>query len=73
MMAATKKLMRHEQAGRILESGISPINKVQKLVSLGYEEEMADIMVSGTQVGPAQSMYYEQLPAPDYADDLDPR
>lgn len=60
---------RRKWAVQILASDTAPIEKVRKLVALGYDEEDADTMVSGAQAGPAQSMYYEQLPRPDYPAD----
>ena len=68
-MAVVRQARRRQWAAQILDSGLSPLDKVRKLVALGYDEEAADAMVSGAQVGPAMSMYYEQLPKPDYADD----
>jgi hypothetical protein len=61
------------QANQVLESQLPPLEKVRKLVALGYEEDDADTLVANAQVGPShpsQMIYYEQLPNPDY--EVDP-
>lgn len=65
-MAATRPARRRQGAARILGSGATPLNKVRKLVALGYDEESADDLVVNAQVGPSQAMFYEHLPKPEY-------
>ncbi len=68
-MALTNQAGRDVRAAAILESELSPLDKVRGLVSLGYEEEIADFMVAGAQSGRNQMLYYEKLPQADYAED----
>lgn len=68
-MESIKQERRKKWAAEILESDLSSINKVRKLVALGYEEKEADNMVNGIQTGKSQLVYYEQLPNPDYAEE----
>ncbi len=68
-MESIKQERRKKWAAEILESDLSSLDKVRKLVALGYEEEEADNMVNGIQMGKNQLVYYEQLPNPDYADE----
>lgn len=68
-MTAIKRAMSDVQATTILGSEAAPIEKVRQLVSIGYEEEVAELMVTGVQSGQHQMLYYEQLPQADYADD----
>ncbi|HUC19980.1 MAG TPA: hypothetical protein VMR98_00600 [Candidatus Polarisedimenticolaceae bacterium] len=68
-MRAIKRAVSDVQATTILGSEATPINKVRQLVAIGYEEEVADMMVSGVQSGQHQMLYYEQLPRADYADE----
>ena len=63
-MDTTTRHNRQRWAAQILDTSLSPINKIQKLVALGYEQEEAEAMVSGIQSG--GMIYYEQLPYPDY-------
>ena len=65
-MAAVRQARQQKWAAHILGSGLTPLNKVRKLVALGYDEEAADMMVTGAQVGPSQAMFYEHLPRPEY-------
>lgn len=67
-MAVVKQARRRKWAAQILDSGLTPLDKVRRLVALGYDEQAADAMVSGAQVGFGASMYYEQLPGPDYSE-----
>lgn len=61
---------RHKKwAAEILQSELSPLDKTRKLVALGYDEEEADKMVNGIQIGLNQPVYYEQLPNPEYTPD----
>jgi uncharacterized protein YoaH (UPF0181 family) len=65
----TIKQKRHKRwAAAILEAQISPVNKVRKLMALGYDEGQAEMMVGGVQQGQNQMVYYEQLPDPEYGD-----
>jgi Holliday junction resolvasome RuvABC DNA-binding subunit len=65
---AVIKQQRHKQwAASILQAEISPLDKVRKLVALGYDEQEAEAMVNGVQTGQNQLVYYEQLPNPEYA------
>ncbi len=68
-MTAINRAVSDAQATAILGSEAAPINKVRQLVAIGYEEEVAEFMVSGVQSGQHQMLYYEQLPQADYADE----
>jgi Holliday junction resolvasome RuvABC DNA-binding subunit len=57
-------------ANQALESELPPLEKVRKLVALGYEEDDAETLVTNLQAGRNQMIYYEQLPRPDYEADL---
>jgi hypothetical protein len=61
-----QRAARRKSAAKILESQVTPLDKIRRLVALGYEEIDADAMVASLQVGPNQMMYYEQLPEPEY-------
>ncbi len=69
-MEIIQQRRRKRWAAHILGAAISPLDKVRKLVALGYDEAEADMMVNGIQAG-NQPLYYEQLPSPDYAEDRD--
>jgi len=58
--------LEQRQANQILESQLPPLEKVRKLIALGYDEDDADTLVANAQVGARQMIYYEQLPNPDY-------
>jgi hypothetical protein len=58
--------LQRRSAAAVLESQLSALEKVRKLVALGYDEIDADALVGNLQVGPNQMIYYEQLPNPDY-------
>jgi hypothetical protein len=53
-------------AGHILASELSPLNKVQKMVALGYGEEEAEALVTEHMMSLSRSNYYERLPEPEY-------
>jgi Holliday junction resolvasome RuvABC DNA-binding subunit len=65
-MDTTQQQRRKRWAAAILQTQLSPINKVRKLVALGYDEDQAELMVNGAQQGQGQMVYYEQLPEPVY-------
>ena len=65
-MAATRHKRRRQGAAEILSSEAAPLNKVRKLIALGYDESAADSLVTNAQVGPSMSMFYEHLPKPEY-------
>jgi hypothetical protein len=67
MMAGVRQRRHKRWAAAILEAELSPLDKVRKLVALGYDETEAEALVSGTQTGVRQPLYYEQLPGPEYA------
>ena len=68
-MTTAKRAQRRKSATSILESAQAPLDKVRKLVALGYEEIDAEAMVTDLQVGYGQMIYYEQLPSPEYDED----
>lgn len=51
----------------ILTGPAHPMDKVQRIVSLGYDEEEADILVERYQSGMREPVFYEELHGPDYA------
>jgi len=55
-----------QSAKNVLRSDMTPLNKVRKLIALGYDETDADTMVSSLTANPNQMAYYERLPNPDY-------
>lgn len=65
-MATLKQSRNRKWAHAVLDANLDPINKVQKLVALGYEEEDAEAMVWQSQQPSHQMVYYEQLPQPRY-------
>ncbi len=69
-MDTIRQRRRKRWASAILGATISPLDKVRKLVALGYDEMEADHMVNGTQAG-NHPVYYEQLPSPEYAEEED--
>ena len=52
---------RERKIEQILNSNDVPIGKVQRLMSLGLEEEEADEIVGTYQIGQVAPVYYEQL------------
>ncbi|TAK89737.1 hypothetical protein EPO04_01365 [Patescibacteria group bacterium] len=65
-MATLKQHRNRKWAHAVLDANLDPINKVQKLVALGYEQEDAELMVWQHQEASHQMVYYEQLPQPEY-------
>jgi hypothetical protein len=53
-------------AGHILASELSPLNKVQKMVALGYDESEAENLVTEHMMSLSRSNYYERIPDPEY-------
>lgn len=39
-----------------------PVTKVQQIIDLGFEEEVANAAVERYQIGQQSAVYYEQLP-----------
>lgn len=66
-MKSTNQQRRKKWAASILSANIRPVDKVRKLVALGYDEDDAERMVSGQLINQQQPVYYEQLPNPEYA------
>lgn len=66
MVKTTKQQRLKKWAASILAANIQPLEKVRKLVAIGYDEDEAEHMV-GSQLGSEQMVYYEQLPSPEYA------
>lgn len=57
------------QANNILDSQLPPLDKVRRLIALGYDEDDADALVANHEFqGPA--LYYERLPNPEYDPDI---
>ncbi|HSX15123.1 MAG TPA: hypothetical protein VLE72_04470 [Candidatus Saccharimonadales bacterium] len=46
----------------VLARDEDPIAKVQDIVDLGFDEEVANDIVERYQIGQSQVVYYEQLP-----------
>jgi hypothetical protein len=49
----------------ILFSGTDPVSKVQQIIRLGFDPEVADEIVERHQIGTKPPVYYERL---DFAD-----
>lgn len=62
------ELLRASKVAAILSSQSDPITKVRRIVSLGYEEEEASMLVESHQSNLRQPIYYEQLPKAPYED-----
>lgn len=62
------ELQRAGRVAAILSSQSDPITKVRRIVSLGYEEEEASLLVEAHQSTLRQPIYYEQLPKAPYED-----
>ncbi len=45
----------------ILFSNIDPISKVQQIIKLGFDPEIADQLVERHQMGAREPVYYERL------------
>ncbi|HVE80728.1 MAG TPA: hypothetical protein VNA68_01125 [Candidatus Dormibacteraeota bacterium] len=55
------------RAGGILaDRTIAPIEKLRRLIALGYEEEDAEAMVEQQISGQQHMVYYESLPTDNY-------
>ena len=70
-MTTQQRQKRRKWATGVLESALTPLDKVRKLIALGYEEIDAEAMVTSLQMGSGQMVYYEQLPSPEYDEDLE--
>jgi hypothetical protein len=57
----TDRLMREREIEGILLSEDTPLNKVQRIMHLGVEEETAEFLVDRHQIGQATPVYYEML------------
>lgn len=53
-------------AAGVLGTGRPPLEKIQALVALGYDQEQAEDLVGHYAGPPSPSNYFESLPAPDY-------
>ncbi len=67
----TDEQQRVEQLEEILFSNEIPTEKVQRVIRLGYDEEVASEMVERVQTGNRLPLYYEVLGNFDY-DSKDP-
>lgn len=65
-MTVVRQHNQRKWAAAILNADLTPIDKVRKLMALGYDDEEADLMVSGVQQSQNQMVYFEQLPSPEY-------
>lgn len=65
-MTTLKQRRNRKWAHAVLDANLDPVNKVQKLVALGYDQEDAESMVWQAQQPSHQMVYYEQLPQPEY-------
>lgn len=54
----------------ILFSNINPISKVQQIIKLGFDPEVADEIVERHQIGTQSPVYYERIDFADL-DDID--
>lgn len=57
----------------ILDSNIDDISKVQRIIHLGFEPEIADEIVERHQLGTMAPVYYESLVFEDYDEDREYR
>lgn len=53
----------------ILDSNLDPLSKVQRVIHLGFEPEVADEIVERHQLGSMAPVYYETLVFDDQNDD----
>lgn len=57
----TDRLGKERAIEGVLGSEDSPINKVQRIIHLGVDEEAADFLVERHQIGQSMPVYYETL------------
>ena len=63
-------LHQEKRLDEILFSGVDPVNKVQQIIKLGFDPEVADEIVEHHQMGAQSPVYYERLDFADL-DDID--
>jgi hypothetical protein len=56
----------------ILFSNTDPVSKVQQIIRLGFDPEVADEIVERHQIGTQAPVYYERLDFADLDDDPEP-
>lgn len=61
-MEIQNELFGRQAIDDILTRDEDPVTKVQQIVNLGFEEEVANGIVERYQVGQNAPVYYEQLP-----------
>ncbi len=70
-MSKENILHREQRLEDILFSDLDPIKKSQKIVKLGFDQEVADEIVDRHQIGTRGPVYYERLDFADIDDDID--
>jgi hypothetical protein len=64
-MSSRDYIHQEQRLDEILFSNIDPLSKVQHIINLGFDPEVADEIVERHQTGSRESVYYERL---DFAD-----
>ncbi len=64
-MGSRDYIHQEQRLDEILFSNIDPLSKVQHIINLGFDPEVADEIVERHQAGSREPVYYERL---DFAD-----
>jgi L-lysine 2,3-aminomutase len=62
-------IWQEQRLEEILFSGTDPVSKVQQIIRLGFDPEVADEIVERHQMGVQAPVYYERLDFADFDDD----
>jgi len=62
-------IWQEQRLEEILFSGTDPVSKVQQIIRLGFDPEVADEIVERHQMGIQAPVYYERLDFADFDDD----
>ena len=68
-MSERNQAQQEQRLDEILFSNVDPLTKVQHIVNLGFDPEVADEIVELHQAGPKAPVYYERLDFADIDDD----
>ncbi len=62
-------IWQEQRLEEILFSGTDPVSKVQQIIRLGFDPEVADEIVERHQMGIQSPVYYERLDFAEFDDD----
>ena len=68
-MSSRNYLQQEQRLDEILFSNVDSLTKVQQIIRLGFDAEVADEIVERHQIGTQAPVYYERLDFADLDDD----